>query len=293
MQGLDGNAEIHVGIKHRADQRSGVGMPGLLPQIFSRQHFHNRSQIHDSHLMGQRLHQGDIVADKADGNLLLPLELCHQLYNGFLHGYIQRRRGFVHNEYLRLQRQRPGNRHPLPLTAGHIVGIAVGKVARQLHHFQKPAAGRILFRFSDAPKIQQRLTYNVPDLHFRVEGSVGVLKYHLDILAVLTQGLAFQFGDVLPTIEDFSLAGRVQRHQKAHKGGLSAAGFSHQTQSLAFVEFQIDIVVRHQRFAAGCGKPPGNVPGFQHNLILFKHSVSLPRTEPRPAVCGCRRFRSG
>ena len=61
---------IYVGIKNRADQRFGIGMPGLLPQVFTRQHLHNRPQIHDRHLMGQRLHQGNIMADKADGNLL-------------------------------------------------------------------------------------------------------------------------------------------------------------------------------------------------------------------------------
>ena len=61
---------IYVGIKNRADQRFGIGMPGLLPQVFTRQHLHNRPQIHDCHLMGQRLHQGNIMADKADGNLL-------------------------------------------------------------------------------------------------------------------------------------------------------------------------------------------------------------------------------
>ena len=42
--------------------------------------------------------------------------------------------------------------------------------------------------------------------------------HDLDILAASSQSLPLQFGDILLTMENFSLAGPVQRLQKAHKG---------------------------------------------------------------------------
>ena len=52
---------------------------------------------------------------------------------------VERAEGLVEQQHLRLDRQRPGQRHPLALAAGELVGVALGQPveldqAQQLVH---------------------------------------------------------------------------------------------------------------------------------------------------------------
>ena len=201
----------------------------MLCQILGRQYLHYISKIHHCHLMRAGLDQGNIMADKSDGNILLFLKFYNQFNNRLLYGHIQCRSCLIQNQDLRFQGQSTGNCHTLALSAGHIVGIAVCEISRQLYHFQKTAAGCILFALLNPVKIQKRFAYDIPDLHLRIKGRSRILEYHLNILPILTQFLSLQFGNIFAPIKNFSFRRGVQRHQKAHEGGFSAAGFSYQS----------------------------------------------------------------
>ena len=53
--------------------------------FFARKHLHNAAQIHDRHLVGQRLNQRHIMADKANGQIQFLLQSADQLNHCFLY----------------------------------------------------------------------------------------------------------------------------------------------------------------------------------------------------------------
>ena len=261
-------------------------------QSLCRQYFHYISKIHDCHFMSTGLNQGNIMADKSDGNIFLFLKLYNQFDDRLLYGHIQSRSCLIQNQNLRFQSKRTGDCHTLTLSAGHIVGITVCEISRQLYHFQKPAAGCILLTFLNPVKVQKGFTYNIPDLHLRVKGRSRVLKYHLNVLAVLTQFLSFELCNILSTVENLSLGRSIQRHQETHEGGFSAAGFSYQSQCLSFIKFQVNIIIGNQSPSVRRWKTSCDMLCLQHNFIMFKHKIPLPSKVLRLTVCGYIHFPS-
>ena len=197
---LDLLGEIHARIEDGSQQSLGIGVLAAAFDALAGQDLHDVAQIHHRHLMGKGLDQTQVVADEADGDALFPLQTGEQLDDGLLHRYVQSGGGLVHDDDLRLQGQGPGDGYPLTLAAGHVVGIAAGKFAGQLHHLQQAAGGGVLFRGFYAFVVQQGLAHDVPDLHLGIEGSGGVLEHHLDVLPVLPQLLSLQLGDVLAPV---------------------------------------------------------------------------------------------
>ena len=65
---------------------------------------------------------------------------------------------------------------------------------------------------------------------FGLKEEVRILKYHLNILTVLTQFLSLQFSNIFAAIKNFSFRRSIQRHQESHKSRFSATGFSYQSQ---------------------------------------------------------------
>ena len=135
----------------------------------SGKYFHNISKIHNRYLVRQGLDKGNIMADKSVSDVFFPLKPHQQFNNCLLHGNIQGRGRLIADDDFRLQGQGPGDAHPLPLAAAHIMGIAVCEISRQLHHFQKPSGGLLFFTLFDALKIQQGLADNIHDLHLRIK----------------------------------------------------------------------------------------------------------------------------
>ena len=150
------------------------------------------------------------MADKTDGNIFFFLKFYNQFNDRLLYRYIQCGSCLIKNQNLRFQSQSTGDGYTLTLSAGHIVRITVCKISRQLYHFQKTAAGCILLTLPDTVKVHKRFAYNITDLHFRVERRGRILKYHLDILTVLTQFFPLQFGNILAAVKDLSLGRSIQ-----------------------------------------------------------------------------------
>ena len=112
-------------------------MTAHIGKAFARHDFHNVAQIHDRHLMGKGFDQADIVTDKSDSDILLPLQAGNQFNDRFLYGNVQRAGGFVHDDELRFQCNGPGDCHTLALAAGHVMGEPVRKISGQFYQFQQ------------------------------------------------------------------------------------------------------------------------------------------------------------
>ena len=147
--------------------------------------------------------------------MLFLLERPQQGNDMGLHGDIQRGRGFVEDDELRLEGERPGDGHALALAAGHVVRVAAGEVLRQIDEAEQLPCLMRHVPGADQTEIQEGLAEDVPDAELRVERGGRVLKDHLDRAAVLAERLAGERGHVLPAEEDASCGGRLEAGQDA------------------------------------------------------------------------------
>ena len=131
---------------------------------------------------------------------------------------------------------------------------------------------------------QQRLLDDVVNRHAGVQGGVGILEDHLDLLAVLLHGLGIDLGEVhrLPVpggIENLALGGLVGPDDAPPQSGLATPGLAHDADGLPLV---------HREAHVGHG-PDADALGVEthmdvlhiQNLLLTAHA-SLPPSLPHP-----------
>ncbi|MCY1272479.1 hypothetical protein D9M70_210610 [compost metagenome] len=113
-----------------AEQFPGVGMLWCVEQLITRRLFDDATALHDTYAMRNSPNQVQVVADKQQRHAQSGLQFLEQLKDFQLHGDVQRRSGFVGDQQLRLVGQRHGDHHPLPLSAGKLVGIGLQPLVR-------------------------------------------------------------------------------------------------------------------------------------------------------------------
>ena len=74
--------------------------------------------VHDDRVVGELPHHGEVVADQDVGDGGLVADVGEQVQHLRLDGHVESGHRLVQDEDPRLGRQRPGDRDPLPLTAG-------------------------------------------------------------------------------------------------------------------------------------------------------------------------------
>ena len=123
---------------NRRQQTAGIGMNRTFKQLFGCAGFHNVAQMHDPDPVGNIFDHGQVMGDKQIRCTQLFLNVFHQIDDLGLDGYIQCRNRLVSNNQLRIHDQSPGYADTLALTAGELVGIAVGLLSTQADPFQYP-----------------------------------------------------------------------------------------------------------------------------------------------------------
>ena len=81
--------------KDRLQKGLCIGVKGVFCKTAAGERLHHYAEIHHHDPVGKGLDQGQIVADKQDGKLPLPLELHQQFYQLILGGDIQSRGGLI------------------------------------------------------------------------------------------------------------------------------------------------------------------------------------------------------
>ena len=163
----------------------------------------------------------DVVGHKQDGDAALPVdaqELILQLAPGDL---VHRAERLVHQQKLRTGGQRPGDAHPLALSAGEGAGIPPRQRRVQPHLLQQ---GSDFFS----------ALLPLPFLHAGDGGHIGNVLLHghvgkqahvLDGVAdAAAQGHRVDSGHILPLDQDSARVRRQQAVYQLQHGGLSAAG---------------------------------------------------------------------
>ena len=161
-----------------------------------------------------------------------------------LHRDVERRGRLVEQQHRRLQHQRPGDRHPLPLAARELVRIAVEEGRRQadvdhrlLHPLRPPVEA------VDDQRLGQRGADRVP----RVQRAVGVLEHHLHVAAVgLARGLAHRLAADL----DPAGPGVEQEPDALQDRGLARARLADEAEALARADREADVVEDLPRLVA-------------------------------------------
>ena len=123
-----------------------------------------------------------VVGDEQIGRAGLLLDILHQVDYLCLNGHIQRRDALIRDDELGVHDEGAGNAHALTLTAGELVGVALGvlrgkaDLGKDLFHL----FAALCLRFAQMVDIQT-LADDVLHLFAGVQGCHGVLKDHLHL----------------------------------------------------------------------------------------------------------------
>ena len=152
--------------------------------------FDQLPQIHDTDLIRDVTHHGQIVRDKQIGDAFLFLIILEQIDDLGLNGNIERRDGLIADHQIRLKHQCPRNPDTLSLPAGELVRVAACMLSGQpdtVQHLIDQIVGRRLVWYDAVG--DQRLRNDVPDSHSRVQRGVWILENHLHLFSERLQFL--------------------------------------------------------------------------------------------------------
>ncbi len=111
---------------------------GLVEHLVRRADLLDAALVHHHHAVGQFQGLVLVVGHEDAGQVDLVVQAAEPLPQLLPHLGVERAERLVQQQHLRLDGQRPGQRHALPLPAGKLVRIAVGH-ALQLHQLQAAA----------------------------------------------------------------------------------------------------------------------------------------------------------
>ena len=265
-----------VGLGNGGQQRPGVGVQGTPVQLLRGSHLHQTALVHHPDAVGEVLHHRQVVGDEQDGQIHLLLEAVEQVDHLGLDGHVQRADGLVGNDEGGVHHQRPGDAHPLALSAGKLMGIAGGVIPGQAHLVQDVVHPVKLLLFVGHAVDLQPLGNDLLDGHPGVQGGNGILEDHLHIPRQVPLVLLAHPAGNAPAVEvDLAAGGVVQADDGAARGGLAAAAFAHQAEGLPPVHLEGHVVHRldHLLVHAGAGdKVILEVPHVQQRHIrLIRH----------------------
>jgi len=226
---------VRVGDGHGGQQRYSVGVQRVAVQFRGGGHLHHLAKIHDRYPVGDVLYNRQIVGDEQVCEAQILLKLLQHIDDLGLNGHVQSGHRLVTDDKLGVGGQGAGNAYALALAAGELVGVPGGLLAGKSHGLQQLeyTGGPLRLVCAEVVHIYG-LGHNVGHSHAGIQRGVGILKHKLGAAAELTQRLALFY--LLAVEPDFTGGGLVQVHQRPAHGGLTTAGFTHQTQSFATVD---------------------------------------------------------
>ena len=218
------------------------------------------------------------MGDEQIGQTHLLLQLVKHINNLCLNGHIQCGHRLVTDHKLGTHGQRAGNADTLALTAGELVGIAVGVLGVQTYpsHEIQNLLLPLLFIAVQLVDIQ-RLADDIGNGHSGIQRGIGILKHHSGLFAVLHQILLG--GNLFAVKPDLTVGGLVQVQQSSAHSGLAAAGLAYEAESLASADGERDIVHSLQGLAgeqAGIDTKILLEVLYLNQIFIAAHSASPP-----------------
>jgi hypothetical protein len=225
-------------------------MQRLLEEVADRGLLGDLGRVHDHDALGGLGDDAHVVGDQHDRHLELVLELVQELEDLGLDRDVERRRGLVGDEELRVARQRHGDHDALAHAARELVrvllhaAVGVGDV-HELQHLDRLVHGRPPAQpFMEPQGLGDLLAAG----EHGVERRHRLLEDHRDFFAANLPHLAGgQIHEVPAVVEDLALddlarGRRDQLHDAERRHGLAAAGLAHDPEGLAFLDVQVHAV---------------------------------------------------
>ena len=243
---------VGVGRRHRGQQRAGVGMRRLVPDVIDRAEFDDLAEIHHQHAVRNVADDVEVMADEQIGQAEFALQIDQQVQHLRLDRLVERRHRLVENDETRRQRQCARDVDALALAAGDLVRIAVGEVFGPQPDLAEQFAGQrargVLGHAVHLGTERDRLL----DGQARIERGVAVLEHHLHAAAQFAQR---QFAaNRAAVIDDVAGIALHQVHQEARGGRLAAAGLADDADGLALGDIERHVV--HGTHGLALGEQP-------------------------------------
>lgn len=104
---------IFADSRNRREEPHRIGMERIPEDLGSRGALHDRSHVHDIHVIAELSHDAHVVGDDQGARVPLPAQLPDQLQDLGLDRHVQCRRRLVRNEEPGLRGHGHGDHHPL------------------------------------------------------------------------------------------------------------------------------------------------------------------------------------
>ena len=211
-----GDGEVEGG----GQQRLGVGVPAGWRRSASDGPFLDHlAVLQHHHVVRQRAHHLQIVADEQVGEVVPLLQVAQQVDDLRLHRHVERAGRLVEQHELRLQHHGAGDGDALALAAGELVRIAVlrGGIEADLLQRRADALAPLLVAHAGALDEQPFLD-DLADRQARRERAVGVLEDDLHLLAQRPHALGVEAVDALADVGDRPLRGDEAQQRQAERG---------------------------------------------------------------------------
>ena len=234
----------HVKVGDRVEQHPRIGMLGPREERLRRRHLDQAAKVHHADARGDVIDDRQIVRDEQVGEPEAALQVDHQVQDLRLHRDVERRRGFVAHQELRLAGERAGDRDALPLAAREFVRefAAVGRrqldLPQQVFHALLQV-GLVLGEIEGT----DRLGDDVEHAPARVEAGVRVLEDHLHAPAERGHvGPAVAASHVVAVELDRAGRRRIEPDHQARHRRLAATRLAYQREGLALGDLDVDAV---------------------------------------------------
>ena len=261
------DAFVHPDDRKAAEQAMDrLGMRRLPVELLGGGDLHDPAEIEHHHPVGDHLDHRQVVADEHHRQAEVALQPLQQVDHLRLYGHVEGGDRLVGDDELRTRRQRPGDRHALPLAAGEGARIALHLLGGEADLLHQPL-GRgdrlaALLAEVQPDRLQQRLA----DRHAGVEAGERILEDHLHVAAEAAQLAGGQRGEVGAVEGDAAAGGRDQAQDQPSEGGLARARFAHHPENLAGPDVEVDALDRadcgpgRTEQGAGAAEVLGNAP---------------------------------
>ncbi len=225
-------------------ERLGVGMTGVGVQGVGVGGLHHLARVHDRDPVRAPGDHAEVVRDHDHRHAEPPPQVVDQLEDLLLDCHVERGRGLVGDQQLRIARQGHRDHHALPHAAGELVRVLVDPFPRPRHAHQVENLDGPVERLllADVPVQQHRLGDLVADGVGGVQRGQRVLEDHADIVAADPAHLFRLEVDELPPAQldraGEAAAVRQQLHDRQRGHRLAAAGLADHAERLALVDVQ-------------------------------------------------------
>ena len=251
---------VRVGLRHRLDERDGVGVQRVVEHLGRRPLLGDAAQVQDADAVREVARGGDVMRYVQERDAQPLLQLPHQVQDLRAAGGVDHGDRLVGQDVVGLHDERPGDAHALPLAPGQ----HVRELDRELAGGGEP---HLLQRLLDAvglvldPVDEQRLLQHLAHVHEGVDAGVGVLEDRLGAAAEPSQLALGRLRQVDAVEHDAPLGDGRQPQRGPAQRRLAAAGLADDGHRLAALQRQ-----RHAVDGAHGVRAEEHLPGGEVHL---------------------------